>query len=73
MAGDPAEIVSKLAARSARHLCVDGRITIQRFLGAGLIERLILTRAPVRIGEGILLFGVLPQDTNLRHVESRQH
>src|SRR3984957_20197135 len=36
MAGPPAEIVSKLAASGAHNLYVDGGITIQRFLRAGL-------------------------------------
>jgi len=55
MAGPPAEIVSKLAASGAHHLYVDGGITIQQFLRAGLIERIIITRVPVLIGQGISL------------------
>ena len=50
------------------HLYVDGGITIQGFLRAGLIQRLIITRVPVLIGAGIPLFGALPQDIKLRHV-----
>lgn len=73
MAGPPAEIVSRLAASGARHLYVDGGITIQRFLRAGLVDRLIITRVPVLIGEGIPLFGELPQDVRLRHVATRQY
>jgi dihydrofolate reductase len=72
MTGTPAEIVSKLAASGAQHLYVDGGITIQRFLRAGLVQRLIVTRVPVLIGEGIPLFGSLPRDVRLRHV-STQH
>src|SRR5580693_4546488 len=72
MTGTPAEIVSKLAASGAQHLYVDGGITIQRFLRAGLVQRLIITRVPVLIGEGIPLFGSLPRDVRLRHV-STQH
>jgi dihydrofolate reductase len=73
MAGPPAEIVSKLAATGAHHLYVDGGITIQRFLRAGLIQRLIITRVPVLIGEGIPLFGSLPHDVRLRHVATQQY
>jgi dihydrofolate reductase len=72
MAGSPAEIVSRLAASGAHHLYVDGGVTIQRFLRAGLIQRLIITRVPVLIGEGIPLFSTLPHDIRLRHV-STQH
>lgn len=73
MGGSPAELVSKLAAGGARHLYVDGGITIQRFLAAGLIQRLIISRLPVLIGQGIPLFGHLPQDIRLRHVSTRTY
>jgi dihydrofolate reductase len=73
MGGAPAEIVSQLAARGVHHLYIDGGITIQRFLRAGLIQRLIITRVPVLIGEGIPLFGAIPRDIRLRHVATRQY
>jgi dihydrofolate reductase len=73
MAGTPAEIVSQLAASGAGHLYVDGGITIQRFLRAGLIQRLIITRVPVLIGEGVPLFGALLHDVRLRHVATRHY
>ena len=73
MAGAPAEIVAKLAARGVRHIYVDGGITIQGFLRAGLVQRLTITRAPVLIGEGIPLFGSLPQDIRLRHVATQAY
>jgi dihydrofolate reductase len=73
MTGDPAEIVSQLAARGFQHVYVDGGITIQRFLRAGLIQRLIITRVPVLIGDGVPLFGTLPRDVLLRHVATRQY
>jgi dihydrofolate reductase len=73
MGGPPAEIVSRLAAGGARHLYVDGGITIQRFLRAGLIDRLVITRVPVLIGDGIPLFGSLSQDIRLRHVATRSY
>jgi dihydrofolate reductase len=73
MAGDPAEIVSQLAAGGVQHIYVDGGITIQGFLRAGLIQRLIITRVPVLIGDGIPLFGALPRDVVLRHVATRAY
>jgi dihydrofolate reductase len=73
MSGPPAEIVTKLAASGAEHVYVDGGITIQRFLRAGLVQRLIITRVPVLIGEGIPLFGTLPGDVRLRHVATQQY
>ena len=73
MAGSPEEIVSQLAASGAHHLYVDGGITIQKFLRAGLIKRLVITRVPVLIGDGIPLFGSLPHDVRLRHVATRHY
>jgi dihydrofolate reductase len=73
MSGDPAEIVSQLEARGIRHVYVDGGNTIQRFLQAGLIQRLIITRVPVLIGTGIPLFGALQRDIVLTHVATRQY
>jgi dihydrofolate reductase len=73
MSGAPAEIVSKLTARGVKHIYVDGGITIQAFLRAGLIQRLIITRVPVLIGEGIPLFGTLPSDVRLKHVATRHY
>jgi dihydrofolate reductase len=71
MSGTPEEIVTRLSATGARHLYVDGGITIQRFLRAGLIHRLIITRVPVLIGDGIPLFGAVPQDVKLRHIATK--
>jgi dihydrofolate reductase len=73
MSGAPGDIVSQLAARGIEHIYVDGGITIQRFLQAGLIQRLIITRVPVLIGAGIPLFGPLQGDIALRHVATRQY
>jgi dihydrofolate reductase len=73
LSGDPADILSRLAARGIGHVYVDGGITIQRFLRAGLIQRLIVTRVPVLIGSGIPLFGATGRDIPLRHVATRQY
>jgi dihydrofolate reductase len=73
MAGPPEQIVSQLAACGIQHIYVDGGITIQRFLRAGLIQRLTITRVPVLIGEGIPLFGSLPHDVQLRHIATRHY
>ena len=72
MAGSPAHILSQLPA-GIRHVYVDGGITIQEFLRAGLVQRLVITRVPVLIGEGIPLFGALPRDIPLRHIATRHY
>ena len=68
----PGELVSRLAGRGVTHLYIDGGKTIQRFLAAGLIQQLIITRLPILIGRGIPLFGSLEHDMRLRHIVTRQ-
>ena len=55
--GTPHDIVARLSADGKEHLYIDGGITIQRFLAAGLIRELTITRIPILLGEGIPLFG----------------
>ena len=73
MVGPPPDIVDRLAATGAHHAYIDGGITVQQFLRAGLIQRLIITRVPVLVGQGIPLFGSLPQDVKLRHVATQAY
>lgn len=73
MSGDPKEIVAELDRRGIRHAYIDGGITIQKFLNAGLIERLIITRVPVLIGSGIPLFGETLRDILLKHIATRTY
>lgn len=71
MSGSPHGVTNRLAERGAKHLYIDGGQTIQQFLAGGLIQQLIITRVPVLIGEGISLFGPLPHDIQLRHIDTR--
>jgi dihydrofolate reductase len=64
----PAEVVHHLDRRGFKHAYVDGGMTIQAFLRAGLIQRLTVTRVPVLIGRGIPLFGDTGHDIQLKHV-----
>ena len=48
MSGDPAEIASQLETRGINHVYVDSGITIQAFLRAGLIRRLVMRRLDIR-------------------------
>ena len=72
VSGTPAEIFSLLEARGFQHVYVDGGLTVQAFLRAGLINRLVITRVPVLIGTGIPLFGPVDVDIRLEHVQTRQ-
>jgi dihydrofolate reductase len=73
MEGTPPEICARLSERGFGHLYVDGGITIQRFLEAGLVQRMTITRVPVLVGDGIPLFGALPRDLRLEHIETRSY
>ncbi len=73
MAGEPADVLAKLAQRGWTRLYVDGGQVVHQFLRAGLVDRLVVTRLPVLIGEGINLFCPLPSDIRLRHVTTRTY
>ena len=68
MSGSPADIVDALSKRGVEHLYIDGGKTIQNFLDANLIQRIIITKIPILLGEGIPLFGPLHKDFRLKHV-----
>ncbi|PHQ32261.1 dihydrofolate reductase family protein [Rhodopirellula bahusiensis] len=63
----PVELHRRLSKEGAQKLYIDGGLTIQRFLRAGLIDELVITVIPVLIGDGIPLFGSLPSDIRLTH------
>lgn len=69
----PQEVIDRLTQRGMKHLYIDGGLTIQRFLEAGLITRLVITRVPVLIGVGIPLFGPLSRDVRVEHVATRSY
>jgi len=70
---EPGDVLKQLEQRGFKHLYVDGGITIQRFLSAGLIDRITITRVPILLGSGIPLFGTLPHEAPLKHVETRTY
>lgn len=50
----PADVVSALAARGLCRLLVEGGgITVSRFLAAGVLDRLLVTTAPLLVGDGV--------------------
>jgi dihydrofolate reductase len=73
MSGPPADIAAKLTARGFKHAYIDGGLTVQTFLRAGLVQRITITRVPVLIGDGIHLFGSLPHDVQLRHLATHPY
>lgn len=73
LSGSPTDVANTLASRGFRHVYVDGGVTIQRFLEAGLIQQLTITRVPRLIGSGIPLFGTLSRDVPLRHMATAHY
>ena len=73
MAGPPEEVVRQIRDRGVKHVYVDGGVTIQGFMEAGRIQRMIITRIPVLLGSGIPLFGPLSHDVRLQHVATRSY
>lgn len=66
----PRDVVATLAERGLNNLYVDGGTTIQQFMDHELIDRFIIARIPVIIGEGIPLFGNVPADLKFEHVKT---
>src|SRR6185503_5778028 len=72
MAGTPKAIADRLASRDLTRLYVDGGKTVQQFIDAGLIRRILITRIPLLLGTGIPLFGKLKHaHVHLPHVPPR--
>jgi dihydrofolate reductase len=71
MSGPSEKIVATLKSQGAQHVYIDGGITIQNFLRAGQIHRIIVSRVPILIGQGIPLFGTLAQDIPLKHISTK--
>ncbi len=67
----PADLLRRLEIHDASHIYLDGGVTIQRFLGEGLVDEMTITTIPVLIGEGLPLFGPLGGDVKLELIGSR--
>ncbi len=53
----PRAVLAELAAQGVTRAYIDGGRVICAFLAEGLISRMILTRVPVLLGQGLPLFG----------------
>lgn len=68
---DPPDLFKSLAQDGWARAYIDGGKVIQSFLRCGLIEDLVVTTAPVLIGEGLRLFGEIDNDIDLKLIESK--
>ena len=69
----PAALVARLEREGRRHVYVDGGLTVQSFLAAGLIDTITVTTVPMLLGRGLPLFGPLPGDVALERVATRAY
>lgn len=67
---NPQALAERFLKAGISSVYVDGGITIQKFLQAGLVHEMTLTVIPVLLGEGKSMFCKLPQDVLLQHVET---
>jgi dihydrofolate reductase len=67
----PAALLDELAERGLHSVWIDGGQTLQAFLAAGQVDVVTVTRIPILIGRGMPLFGDLPDDVHLEHLDSQ--
>jgi dihydrofolate reductase len=72
-AGPVEQLAASLKAEGLGRIYIDGGRTVQSFLRAGLVTDMTLTRIPVLIGSGLPLFGELPRDIRLDHIETKTY
>lgn len=65
--GTPRDVVTQLKELGHHNLYIDGGITIQGFLEEDLIDEMVITRAPILLGNGIPLFGKISQKLQFKH------
>ena len=70
LSGPPADVVAHLRGRGFERLYVDGGRTIHGFLGADLIDELIVSTLPILLGGGTPLFDALPGRLTFEHVRT---
>ncbi|WP_369311868.1 dihydrofolate reductase family protein [Providencia rettgeri] len=68
---EPEKVMAMLAAQGYKRVYIDGGQVIQSFLKRGLIHDLIITQIPILLGEGRPLFGPVPQDISLKHLNTK--
>ena len=66
----PRELIHEMERRGAKHIYLDGGVTIQRFLRESLVDEMIITTIPILLGEGLPLFSKLEKDVKLELVKS---
>ena len=68
---EPKELLNYLSDKNFSAIYVDGGKVIQGFLKEDLIDELIISKAPVLIGNGIPLFDDLNSDLKFKHTHTQ--
>jgi len=69
--GSLVELAAKLHAQGARHIWVDGGVTISQFLAARMVDTMTLSIIPVILGDGLPLFNVIGKEIACRLISSQ--
>lgn len=69
--GDINELIKNLEKRGFKHAYIDGGSTITSFINLEHIDEMIITKAPVLLGEGIPLFGKIKKSVKLEKSEAK--
>jgi dihydrofolate reductase len=67
--GDISALINQLESNGFKHAYIDGGATITSFINLKLINEMIITKAPVILGEGIPLFGKINSKVKLVNSE----
>ena len=68
--GEVTGLINQLENKGFKHAYVDGGATITSFINLQLINEMIITKAPVILGEGIPLFGKINKKIKLVNSEA---
>lgn len=71
--GEIQALVSLLESKGYKHAYIDGGATITAFINQELIDEMIITRAPVLLGEGISLFGKIRSPIKLEDSQAKAY
>lgn len=70
--GSPAEVAARMAEAGRGRLYIDGGVTVQRFLQAGLVDEMTITLVPILLGGGLPLFGMLGTKVRLQLLDLKR-
>jgi len=68
----PEKLIARLKSQGVKRAYLDGGLTVQSFLSAGLVDDLCISVAPVLLGKGKRLFGDSPT-TKLKLLNSTSY